>query len=224
MQIKAEVDHCRPRLLKYCRGQGLDLGCGSVKIKPDAIGIDLHETEASDMKADARVLNQYPDGHFDYVFSSHLLEELANTEATLIEWLRLVKEGGYLVLYQVDHEYYYPIGHPNCNPRHKHHFSWENLWEKLKGLGIGVELIHHGRYAPEPYREWSFELVVRKNSSEEPTKKDTEDSEAISILVPTLNRPQDMIKFSKAVEDTTTKKDLVEIVFGVHANPIDYRQ
>lgn len=218
MQIRAEVDHCRPRILKYCRGQGLDLGCGNVKIKPDAIGIDLMETEAMDMKLDARMLSQYPDGHFDFVFSSHLLEELANTEATLKEWLRIIKDGGYLVLYQVDSEYYYPLGHPNCNPHHKHHFSWESLWEKFKEIGAGVELVHHQRYAPEPYQEWSFELVVRKHENGEPVKKDEADKEAIALLIPTLHRPDSMKKFAQAVEATTAKKDLVEIVFGVHAD------
>ena len=36
---RGETDNCRNRLLKYCDGQGLDLGCGNVKIKIDAIGI-----------------------------------------------------------------------------------------------------------------------------------------------------------------------------------------
>ena len=57
---KGEVDNCRHRLLKYCRGQGLDLGMGVTKIKPDAIGIDLYSPYA-DMHEDARILKNYPD-------------------------------------------------------------------------------------------------------------------------------------------------------------------
>lgn len=204
-----ETDHCRSRLMKYCRGQGVDLGCGNVRIKPDAIGIDLHNPNA-DMKADARVLKEFPDGHFDYIYSSHLLEELQNTEATLKEWLRILKPDGYLVLYQADEELYYPLGHPNCNKAHKHHFSWKTLWAVLEKMG-GVKLVHHGRH-PE-LDEWSFELVVKKTDKE---IKETSHNQGISLLIPTLNRPKSVETFSKSVDGVTKNPDNVEIVFGVH--------
>ena len=213
MQIRSEVDHCRPRLLKYCHGQGLDLGCGTYKIKPDAIGIDLENPNA-DMNMDARILKAYPDKHFDYVFSSHLLEEIPNTEATIKEWLRVVKDNGYIVLYQVDHEYYFPIGDERCNRRHVHHFSWESLWDVFRKIG-GSSLIHQQRYG-KAYDEWSFEMVVQK--SEDLVKDDLVDTDMISILVPTLNRPKDMMNFAKSVADMTEKKSLVEIVFGIHTD------
>jgi predicted SAM-dependent methyltransferase len=158
MAIKGETDHCRDRLIKYCQGQGVDLGCGNSKIKIDTIGIDLYHPEA-DMHADVRDLSFYPDNYFDYVYSSHMLEELQNTEATLKGWLRILKPAGYLVLYQADKELYYPIGHPLCNTSHQHHFSGEELWGILERIG-GVELVHHDRH-PE-LKEWSFELVVKK--------------------------------------------------------------
>jgi predicted SAM-dependent methyltransferase/glycosyltransferase involved in cell wall biosynthesis len=160
---KGETDLCRARLIKYCQGQGIDLGCGVTKIKVDAIGLDLYHPEA-DMRKDARVMDFYPDKHFDYVYSSHLLEEIENTEATLREWLRILKDGGYLVLYQADKDLYYPMGDPKCNPVHKHHFGWEDLWAILEKIG-GVELVHHARHPEEPHGEWSFELVVKKMGS-----------------------------------------------------------
>lgn len=157
---QGEADHCRNRLIKYCVGQGLDLGCGNVKIKSEAIGIDLINTPASDMRADARLMPFYPDNFFDYIFSSHLLEEIEDTQATLQEWLRIIKPGGFLALYQADREYYHPIGTPQCNPRHRHHFLWEDLWGVLRTKTI---LIHSARYSPENGgKEWSFELVVQK--------------------------------------------------------------
>lgn len=161
---RGETDHCRQRLLKYCKGQGVDLGCGNVTIKPDAISIDLYSPNA-DQKLDARDLSVYPDNYFDYVYSSHLLEELEHTDLTLKEWLRILKPGGYLVLYQADKDLYYPLGDPQCNRAHKHHFDWESLWTIINSLG-GVQLEHHGRYDQEPYKEWSFELVVQKISEE----------------------------------------------------------
>ena len=211
-ELKGETDHCRSRLMKYCNGQGVDLGCGQVKLRPSAIGIDLGNPAAADMRADARVLKMYSNDFFDYVFSSHLLEQLENTEAVLREWVRIVKPGGYLVLYQADKEYYYPIGHPQCNALHKHHFSWEDLWAILEKIG-GVYLVHHARFDTH-VSEWSFELVVRKGQPLE----SVDCSEGISFLIPTLNRPQAIEEFSARVDGTTTHPENVEILFGVHAD------
>jgi len=159
---KGEVDHCRHRLLKYCSGQGLDMGCGNSKIRVDAIGIDLYNPNA-DMNIDARVLDQYPDEHFDYIFSSHLLEELENTEGTLREWLRILKIGGNIVLYQADKDVYYPMGDPRCNSGHKHHFCIQSLTEIFNKIG-GVKVIHSN--IPQN-SEWSFELAVKKTMTED---------------------------------------------------------
>jgi len=211
---KGETNLCRGRLLKYCMGQGLDLGCGNVKIKPEAIGIDALSPFA-DMSIDARLMPCYKDGHWDFIFSSHLLEEIENTEATLREWLRIVKNGGHIVLYQADKEYYYPLGAPGCNPNHRHHFSWEELWAIFEKIG-GVELIHHARYPNEPHKERSFELVVKKMGGEEVKEVEPEEFEGISILVPTLNRPQGIKDFSTSVDSMTKDPNEIEIVFGIH--------
>jgi predicted SAM-dependent methyltransferase len=217
MSPKGETDLCRGRLLKYCAGQGVDLGCGNVKIKPDAIGIDLYHPNA-DMHEDVRDLSCYPKGHFDYVYSSHMLEELENTEATLREWLRILKPGGYLVLYQADRDLYYPLGDPRCNSNHKHHFKWGELWAILEKIG-NTELVQHAVYSEEPYKEWSFELVVRKAAPNQPkieTKSEPKTLEGISFLIPTLNRPKNIEDFTLSVDRMTTNPQNIEIVFGIH--------
>ena len=205
-KIQGEVDHCRHRLMKYCRGQGLDLGCGSSKIRTEAIGVDLYNP-AADTNLDARNLEQYASGHFDYIFSSHLLEEIDNTEATLKEWLRILKNNGNIVLYQVDNDKYFPIGHPQCNGAHRHHFSIKDLTTIFEKIG-GTKIIHTGENFPD---EWSFEFVVKK------TDKIPElHGEGISILVPTYKRLQNMEDFSKAIEKTTKNPQKVEILFGIN--------
>jgi predicted SAM-dependent methyltransferase len=206
-KVQGEVDHCRHRLMKYCRGQGLDLGCGMSKIRTDAIGVDLYNPNA-DTGLDARNLEQYASGHFDYIFSSHLLEEIENTEATLREWLRVLKDNGNIVLYQADKDKYYPLGHPQCNRSHKHHFSWKDLADIFEKIG-GTRVIH---VEDNFNNEWSFELVVQK------TDKALEEDigEGISILVPTYKRPQSMDDFSKSVDKTSKNPSKVEILFGVN--------
>lgn len=211
-EMRGEVDHCRPRLMKYCNGQGVDLGSGGAKIRSTAISIDLQHPNA-DMRADARVLKEYPAGTFDYVFSSHLLEQLENTEAVLREWTRILKPGGRVVLYQADKEYYYPLGHPQCNPLHVHHFSWEDLWAVFQKIG-GMQLIHHDRFGPDR-QEWSFELVVMKSAT---PPEPIDCSEGISFLVPTFKRPAAIEEFSVCIDRTTTHPENVEILFGVHAD------
>jgi predicted SAM-dependent methyltransferase len=206
-KVQGEVDHCRHRLMKYCRGQGLDLGCGASKIRTDAIGVDLYHPTA-DMNVDARNLECYPAGLFDYVFSSHLLEEIDNTEATLREWLRILKPGGNLVLYQVDKNKYYPFEDPRCNRAHKHHYVKEELWAILEKMG-GVELLH----TQEPVgHEWSFELVVRKLGGDVIGMN----GEGISLLIPTLNRPPNMDRFAMSVNNTSKCPEGVELLFGIH--------
>lgn len=210
-EIRGEVDHCRHRLNKYCQGQGLDIGCGRSRINLNAIGIDLYHPEA-DMKIDARLLTLYPSNYFDFIFSSHLLEEIENTEATLKEWLRVVKKGGDIVLYQADKNTYYPLGDPRCNRAHKHHFSWEDLWEIFKKIG-GTELIHS---APPQGKEWSFELVVQKKNDS--AKIESENTEGISFLIPTLKRPHNMEQFTLSLEQTVKNPSDIEILFGIHSD------
>lgn len=231
---RGETDHCRHRLLKYCQGQGLDLGCGNVKIKPDAIGIDLHSPVA-DMPRDARKLDYYESEQFDYVYSSHLLEEIQDTVPTLKEWLRVIKPGGNIILYQIVESRYFPIGHPNCNGSHKHHFTRDDLRNALEDLGC--EFVH---YADNPEtKEWSFELVMRKKGEikKEAEKVETQIDRAvteltsaqphpipdsgISILVPTLKRPQNMKVFVEAVAEMAHAKKKVEILFGIHSDDQD---
>jgi SAM-dependent methyltransferase len=191
--------------MKYCRGQGLDLGCGLSKIRSDAIGIDLNHPTA-DMNADARNLDCYPSGHFDYVFSSHLLEEIENTEATLREWLRILKPGGNLVLYQADRDLYYPFGDPRCNQSHRHHFKKEELWAVLEKIGSSKLL--HMQDPVDP--EWSFELVVQKIGGKIPNMNRV----GISLLIPVRNYAS-LNNVLLSINNTLSDPSAVEILLGI---------
>jgi len=207
-KVQGEVDHCRHRLMKYCRGQGLDLGCGLSKIRTDAIGIDLY-CPAADMNGDARILDNYPNDYFDYVFSSHLLEEIDNTEMTIREWLRILKPGGNLVLYQADKNVYYSFGDSRCNKNHKHHFTKDELWDIINKIG-NVKLLH----IQDPIgEEWSFELVVQKLGGNTNMGMS---GEGISLLIPTLNRPANMERFAMSVNNTSKFPEEIELLFGIH--------
>ena len=89
----------RTLLAKYCKGKGVDLGCGATKIHKDAIGIDLFQypnNEVDYVGISANDLWMFKDGELDYVISSHVLEHMNDVKKTLKEWDRVLKPGGIL--------------------------------------------------------------------------------------------------------------------------------
>ena len=104
----SETGTVRSYVVKYCRGQGLDIGCGTDLITEEAIGIDYHRpynrrqcgatTEADIRGPWERALAQFGPDSVDYVYSSHLLEGYPDIEPVLEAWSYHVKPGGFLVL------------------------------------------------------------------------------------------------------------------------------
>jgi SAM-dependent methyltransferase len=93
-------------LQPHCLGLTVDLGCGSAKVLPSALGIDKLKpgeigssgcmegtTSVADISADAMDLYFIEDGTFDSVVSRHCFEHLPDPVATLREWLRILKPG-----------------------------------------------------------------------------------------------------------------------------------
>ncbi|MEN6440734.1 MAG: methyltransferase domain-containing protein [Syntrophobacter sp.] len=81
----------------YMSGTGLDIGFlgyveGVVPILPGATGIDLNYPGYDGIRL------PFPDDSQDYVFSSHVLEHVADYTAVLREWHRVVKPGGHIVI------------------------------------------------------------------------------------------------------------------------------
>lgn len=159
-----ETKACAPRLARYCVGTGLDLGCGTEKIRGDAIGIDLHNSPSVDIVADIRNLSMFEDQEMDYVFSSHALEDVPDPVPALREWKRVLKVGGNLCLYMPDKEFYYNVGHPKANQAHTRDYCWQDIQRMLDDIG-GFETFHTGRYGPVYLcGEWSYEICARRMS------------------------------------------------------------
>jgi predicted SAM-dependent methyltransferase len=107
----SETRLIRPDVVKFCSGKGIDLGCGGDKITPDTWGFDQPQPYTSvghdviELRGDARHL-PFNDNVLDYVYSSHLLEDFPNTVEVMQEWLRVIKHGGYLIIYCPDEQIY----------------------------------------------------------------------------------------------------------------------
>lgn len=106
---------------KYLQGRGIDVGCASHKITPDAIGIDGRQLEGVDCVTDdiyniSQIIGLQG---VDFLYSSHLIEHLRNPTAAIEDWAKLIKQGGYLILYLPDKRGYSNEGNP------EHIFDWD---------------------------------------------------------------------------------------------------
>jgi len=77
---------------KYCNGSGLDVGYGGDPLVENVTGWDFEH-------GDAQLLEGVSDSEYDFVYSSHLLEHLPDVEKTLLNWWRVLKFNGFLILY-----------------------------------------------------------------------------------------------------------------------------
>ncbi|MBU0752368.1 MAG: methyltransferase domain-containing protein [Gammaproteobacteria bacterium] len=166
-----EAAKIRYEVLPYVAAGGLDVGCGPSKVWPHLIGIDSEKDTALfgvPMKPDIVVpdaarLSIFADGSADSVFSSHLLEHIADWQAALREWWRLVKVGGHLVLYLPHADLYPRIGQPGANPDHKHDFTPDDIVDFMRLAFADWSLLQNqvrGEGA-----EYSFLLVLRKEAA-----------------------------------------------------------
>ena len=116
---------------KYCQGRGLDIGYGGDPIMPEARGWDFEH-------GDAQLLKGLDDASFDFVYSSHLLEHLPDCELALRNWWRVLKPGGYLLLYLPHRDLYEKKRElpSRFNDDHEHFFMPE-ADEAPDTIGIG---------------------------------------------------------------------------------------
>ena len=159
---------------KYCQGKGIDIGYGHDLLCDNCIGWDFEH-------GDAQYLKAVENSQFDFVYSSHTLEHLAEVDVALKNWWRILKCGGYLILYLPHRDLYEKkLTLPSrWNPDHKHFFLI-NKDDKPDTIGI-VPLIQRtlsngkiiyakecseGHTVTDPEKpsngEYSIEVVVKK--------------------------------------------------------------
>jgi SAM-dependent methyltransferase len=94
----AETSKAKPRRQRegffdlYCQGRGLDIGYGGDPVVRGVRGWDFEH-------GDAQYLQSLQDASFDFVYSSHTLEHMVDPAVSVQNWWRVVKPGGYLLLY-----------------------------------------------------------------------------------------------------------------------------
>jgi predicted SAM-dependent methyltransferase len=160
----------RWELVPYMSGRVLDLGCGPYKTFPHFIGVDNGHHDAAfgwQNKADIIVpscekLDLFADESCDMVFSSHLLEHIPyeNVQATLTEWMRVLKRGGHLALYLPDEDEYPKVGHPHANPDHKWNVNYDKVVAALEKVNCDWDMLEFERRNQTD--EYSLFFIVKK--------------------------------------------------------------
>ena len=165
--MPSETSKCRARLAKYCVGDGLDLGFGGDPVTDNAIRIDMPAQYGDvgrlkpQLTGDASNLCWFRDGTLDYIFSSHLLEDFEDTKSVLVEWLRVLKPGGKLIIYCPDEQVYRAYCKKtgwHYNVHHKHaDFSLKFVMDRLDSITRVSYLV-----ANPSVDDYSWELVAVK--------------------------------------------------------------
>ncbi|MFH0924211.1 MAG: class I SAM-dependent methyltransferase [bacterium] len=106
---------------KYCQGKGLDIGYGGDILAKNCRGWDVEH-------GNAQLLKGIKDSKFDFVYSSHTLEHMVEPETALKNWWRVLKSGGYLIIYVPHRDLYEKkkILPSKWNQDHKHFFLLNN--------------------------------------------------------------------------------------------------
>jgi len=172
--MATESAKIRSKINNYLVGEVVDIGCGDELVCPHAVGIDgrvfphVQKTTTSLYDLDTK----FPEllDSFDCCFSSHVLEHLPDHFRAILEWSKLLKQGGYFILYLPDGDHY-----PNKeNPEHFHDTKYEDFlfWFKRTFCGEALNFTGHPYFLP--YFEiieygldvgddkYSFYLVAKK--------------------------------------------------------------
>lgn len=155
---QSETSKVRPMVTKYCIGYGCDVGFGGDKIvKENCVGIDYATpyayTGKDKVDVSCDILNEHiplEDSIFDYVYSSHLIEDFADTKMVLRKFIRVLKDGGNLVLVFPDQPTYEVYCTKTGQPVNLHHIH------KDMGYNFMVKQL-------EELNEYGFEIVFKSD-------------------------------------------------------------
>ena len=172
---------------RYFSGSGIDVGAGNDSLSQYINDFSKIEKITSWDKedGDAQLLSNIPNNQFDFLHSSHCLEHMVNPSQALVNWIRVVKPGGYLIitvpdeklyehdtwpsLYNSDHKFSFSIYSFKSNlPRHINLldlcilFSDKIIVEKIELITEFTNQSFHSDLTMQPNPECSIEMIWKK--------------------------------------------------------------
>lgn len=128
-------------------GTVLDLGCGSNKTIPEAIGVDMvpkdevigtlstNPKSSADVTADVSQPLPFDDNSVDTIIARHVLEHLLDHIQSLVNWIKVLRPGGRLLLAVPNQDL---ISSIPMNIEHVHAFNPQSMHTLLTALGLKV--------------------------------------------------------------------------------------
>ncbi len=150
---------------EFCqKGNGLDMGCGHRKITKNAVGVDVvrgekpsewEEVPVAEFKFPFNLL-PFEDNSLDFIVSSYAVEQSDNIFEIFLEWIRIIKVGGYVAVIFPDNDVI-PL-HPlqkSLTDRKYLKYLFSQLREIFNIKLIQFDTIRNGN---------SIDFVIRKES------------------------------------------------------------
>jgi SAM-dependent methyltransferase len=126
-------------------GRGIDIGCGD-----DPVTLDCVRWDRAD--GDAQVLPGVPPESFDWVYSSHCLEDLPDPRQTLARWWEVLKPGGHLLVSVPDEDLYEQGTWPSrFNGDHRWTFT---IWKPQSWSPVSLNLVELLASLPGGQMRW----------------------------------------------------------------------
>lgn len=168
---------------KYRVGKGIDIGCGDDPVTPYCERWDLSISP----HMDATLMRGIPNDKFDFVYSSHCLEDLERPDIAIQNWYRILKPGGYLILFLPHRDLFEKRKTlpSSGNKNHKHYFlidrdeppatiglipfltrtlkDYDLIYVKKCDEGYNYKIVENGGFTSVIANgEFSIEAVIRK--------------------------------------------------------------
>jgi len=175
-----------------------DLGCSTFKTLDRAIGVDVEKKDGVDIVSSVDNLPMIESGSVDVILASHILEHLEDTNKTLCEWRRILKENGRIIIILPDDEIIDTLRPVFSGGHHKQTFTRQKLKEIIDATtGLEVEKL-------ETVMEgWSFGGVIRKTETVRPK---------VTFVIPTLGREEGLKRCLDSIDKLNYPKDKIEVI------------
>lgn len=190
MIYNRKVSHLGDRLdnefdfvIDHCEGKGVDVGGGPARLSPEVLMVDREPYEYQGKKITADVYHDcrnleikgpvhfngedyhFKDGEFDYIFSSHCLEDFEDIPTVFMAWWKKIKVGGVMILLLPDIEGgRYPEVGKGGNPSHRTNVGKNYLHAMLLAQrakwGISYEIIQEDTIPHD--KGCSIDFVIKK--------------------------------------------------------------
>ena len=149
-------------LYPYCRGLGVDIGCGHRKRYPLAIGVDKDRWHGKSPEIVCDVEKEelpFSDGTLDYIILCHVIEHFYNPLGIVRKLFKKLKRGGYMLCIVPDKRYVPPKEAKIYKKKHQWEFTPESFKKDfVENLTKEAELFRFDSIQ----NSWSFDAFFRK--------------------------------------------------------------